>query len=391
MPDPVEITLGNITEVIVEVSSAIAISGGNGTGNGTTQYGNLTIGNVTTGNAGTNANASITGTAPNQILNLTIPRGDTGQTGATGSTGSTGATGPAGPANNLTISSVTTGNAGTSASVTISGTSPNQALSFTIPRGDVGATGATGSTGPQGPAGSAGSAGAAATITVGTTTTGAAGTSASVTNSGTSSAAVFNFTIPQGAAGATGATGAAGAAGPNTVTTSTTTTITGLIKGTGSVIAQAVAGTDYVTPGSLSAVATSGSATDLTTGTLANARLASSVLRNDQGVACNDQVISRFAGNTIAVTGSLTLSATHNGAVLVSTSATALNITVPTGLPTGFNCTIVQDGAGQVTVVASSTTINGRNGLKTAAQHAVIAIVPTTTANAYKVTGDTAV
>ena len=377
MPDPIEITLGNITEVVVEVGSAVVLTG-NGTGNGTTQYGNLTIGNVTTGNAGTNANASITGTAPNQILNLTIPRGDTGQTGATGSTGSTGATGPAGPANNLTISSVTTGNAGTSASVTISGTSPNQALSFTIPRGDVGATGSTGATGP---------AGTAASISIGTTTTGAAGTSASVTNSGTSSAAVFNFTIPQGAAGATGATGAAG---PNTVTTSTTTTITGLIKGTGSVIAQAVAGTDYVTPGSLSAVATSGSATDLTTGTLANARLASSVLRNDQAVACNDQVISRFAGNTIAVTGNLTLSATHNGAVLVSTSATALNITVPTGLPTGFNCTIVQDGAGQVTVVASSTTINGRNGLKTAAQHAVIAIVPTTTANAYKVTGDTA-
>lgn len=390
MPDPVEITLGNITEVVVEIATAIAISGGNGTGNGTTQYGNLTIGNVTTGNAGTNANASITGTAPNQILNLTIPRGDVG---AAGTAGATGPVGPAGPANNLTIASVTTGNAGTSASVTISGTSPNQALLFTIPRGDVGATGATGSTGPQGPAGSAGS---AATITVGTTTTGAAGTSASVTNSGTSSAAVFNFTIPQGAtgaqgpAGATGATGATGAAGPNTVTTSTTTTITGLIKGTGSVIAQAVAGTDYVTPGSLAAVATSGSATDLTTGTLANARLASSVLRNDQAVACNDQVISRFAGNTIAVTGNLTLSATHNGAVLVSTSATAINITVPTGLPTGFNCTIVQDGAGQVTVVASSTTINGRNGLKTAAQHAVIAIVPTTTANSYKVTGDTA-
>lgn len=391
MPDPVEITLGNITEVVVEVSSAITISGGNGTGGGTTQYGNLSIGTVTTGTAGSSANANITGTAPNQILNLTIPRGDTGQAGATGPTGptgSTGSTGPAGPANNLTIASVTTGNAGTSASVTISGTSPNQALSFTIPRGDVGATGPTGPTGPQGPAGSAGSAGAAATVTVGTTTTGAAGTSASVTNSGTSSAAVFNFTIPQGA---TGATGAAGAAGPNTVTTSTTTTITGLIKGTGSVIAQAVAGTDYVTPGSLAAVATSGSATDLTTGTLANARLASSVLRNDQAIACNDQTISRFAGNTIAVTGNLTLSATHNGAVLVSTSATALNITVPTGLPTGFNCTIVQDGAGQVTVVASSTTINGRNGLKTAAQHAVIAIVPTTTANAYKVTGDTAV
>ena len=46
-----------------------------------------------------------------------------------------------------------------------------------------------------------GVAGTAATIAVGTTTTGAAGTNASVTNSGTSSAAVFNFVIPQGVAG----------------------------------------------------------------------------------------------------------------------------------------------------------------------------------------------
>jgi hypothetical protein len=54
----------------------------------------------------------------------------------------------------------------------------------------------------------------APTVSVGTTTTGAAGTSASVTNSGTSSAAVLNFTIPQGAAGATGPTGPTGPQGP---------------------------------------------------------------------------------------------------------------------------------------------------------------------------------
>ncbi len=41
-------------------------------------------------------------------------------------------------------------------------------------------------------------------MTVGTTTTGAAGSSASVTNSGTASAAILNFTIPQGASGPTG-------------------------------------------------------------------------------------------------------------------------------------------------------------------------------------------
>ncbi|MDQ5914251.1 MAG: hypothetical protein QG584_133, partial [Pseudomonadota bacterium] len=45
---------------------------------------------------------------------------------------------------------------------------------------------------PDGPPGTA------ATITAGTTTTGKAGTSATATNSGTSSAAIFDFAIPRG-------------------------------------------------------------------------------------------------------------------------------------------------------------------------------------------------
>ena len=38
----------------------------------------LTIGTVTTGAPGTDAEATITGTAPNYVLNLTIPQGPTG-------------------------------------------------------------------------------------------------------------------------------------------------------------------------------------------------------------------------------------------------------------------------------------------------------------------------
>ena len=70
-----------------------------------------------------------------------------------------------------------------------------------------GPQGVTGPQGPKGDDGSDGSDGAAATIAVGSTTTGAAGTQASVSNSGTNSAAVFNFTIPQGAKGDKGDTG----------------------------------------------------------------------------------------------------------------------------------------------------------------------------------------
>ena len=62
-----------------------------------------------------------------------------------------------------------------------------------------------------GGAGPSGAAGAAAMVSVGSVTTGAAGTAAAVTNSGTASAAVLNFVIPQGVAGAAGSgTGAGG-------------------------------------------------------------------------------------------------------------------------------------------------------------------------------------
>lgn len=51
-------------------------------------------------------------------------------------------------------------------------------------------------------------------VTVGTTITGEAGTNASVTNSGTSTAPVLDFTIPRGATGATGERGPQGFQGP---------------------------------------------------------------------------------------------------------------------------------------------------------------------------------
>ena len=64
--------------------------------------------------------------------------------------------------------------------------------------------GATGATGPSG---------AAALVSVGTVTTAPAGSQASVTNSGTASAAVLNFTIPQGAPGVGSGGGGGGTSG----------------------------------------------------------------------------------------------------------------------------------------------------------------------------------
>jgi hypothetical protein len=66
--------------------------------------------------------------------------------GATGAAGTNGTNGSAGPANTLTIGTVSTGAAGSSASASVTGTSPNQTLNLTIPRGDTGATGTNNTT-----------------------------------------------------------------------------------------------------------------------------------------------------------------------------------------------------------------------------------------------------
>ena len=58
--------------------------------------------------------------------------------------------------------------------------------------------------GPKGDTGAQGDPGTAATVQVGTVSTGEAGSQASVTNAGNENAAVFNFTIPRGAQGVAG-------------------------------------------------------------------------------------------------------------------------------------------------------------------------------------------
>jgi hypothetical protein len=110
----------------------------------------LSIGTVTTGAAGSTATATVTGTSPTQTLNLTIPRGDTG---AAGTNGTNGAAGPAGPANSLAIGTVTTLTSGAAATASVTGTAPNQTLNIGIPMGPVGPTGTAGSNGQGVPSG----------------------------------------------------------------------------------------------------------------------------------------------------------------------------------------------------------------------------------------------
>jgi len=159
----------------------------------------------------TGATGAVGATGPQGAIGLTGavgavgPAGPTGAIGATGATGAQGAQGPP-----VTFkgswSSSTTYTIGDA--VFESGTSYIALVTNTAvdPAADVLASGGIWAVLAR--------AGSSATVNVGTTTTGASGTSAAVTNSGTSPAAVLNFTIPQGPAGPTGPAGAVGPTGP---------------------------------------------------------------------------------------------------------------------------------------------------------------------------------
>ncbi|WP_299489373.1 hypothetical protein [uncultured Gordonia sp.] len=171
----------------------------------------LTIGTVDEGAA----DASITGTAPTQVLNLTLPKGNPGD---------------AGPPNSLSIGTVSEG----AAAASITGTAPTQVLNLTLPKGNPGddgvdglsvtsGSGAPSGTPPEGTLyvdlatgdvhryeapwdvignikGPEGDTGPANSLTIGTVGEGAA--DASIT--GTAPTQTLNLTLPKGDKGDTG-------------------------------------------------------------------------------------------------------------------------------------------------------------------------------------------
>jgi len=119
----------------------------------------VSVGTITTGDAGTSASVTNAGTNSNVVLNFTIPKGAQGDSAT------------------IEVGTVTTVESSVGASVNNSGSTSAAVLDFNIPKG------------------------AGATVEIGTTTTIAAGSVASVTNVGTATNAVLNFSIPQGIAG----------------------------------------------------------------------------------------------------------------------------------------------------------------------------------------------
>lgn len=184
----------------------------------------ISIGTVSALDPGDTPTVTNVGSSTSVVLDIGLPAGAKGDTGDTGPQGPAGADGSGGGGGaTVAIGTTTTGAAGSSAIVTNTGTTSAAIFNFTIPRGATGAAGSTGATGATGSSGAAGakgdtgavgSAGPSGTITIGTVTTGLPGSSATVVNTGSSTAAVLNFTIPQGATGATGSGGGGGTGGP---------------------------------------------------------------------------------------------------------------------------------------------------------------------------------
>ena len=103
----------------------------------------------------------------------------------------------------------------------------------------------------------------------------------------------------------------------------------------------------------------------------------------------NDNALTGYGADLQTESGtSKTLAAGDNGTIIVCSSNSAVTITVPSSLPTGFNCMIIQNGIGQVSLSPSSTTLNNRNGSKTAGQYAILTLVHLGS-NVFVVSGDT--
>lgn len=103
----------------------------------------LDIGTV---ESGSSPDAEITGSAPSQTLNLTLERGPKGDDGPRGPKGDTGDQGEPGQASHLSIGTVDTG----PSSASITGSPPNQTLNLTLERGPQGDEGPKGEQGPKG-------------------------------------------------------------------------------------------------------------------------------------------------------------------------------------------------------------------------------------------------
>jgi len=235
-----------------------------------------------------------------------------------------------GTAGQVAVGTTSTLSAGSSATVANSGTPYNAILNFGIPQGIQGIQGPTGNTGPQGPTGSTGT---AATVAVGTTTTLSSGSSATVANSGTSSAAVFNFGIPQGLQGIPGSAASIAVGTTTTLSPSSSATVSNSGSSSAAIfnfgIPQGTAGTAAtIAVGTTTTLAPGSSATVTNSGTSGSATFNFGIPQGTAGTAATIAV-----GTTTTTAPGTSATVTNSG----TSGAAVFNFSIPqgAGVPSG--------------------------------------------------------
>ena len=161
----------------------------------------IAVGTTTTGEAGTNAEVTMSKSGTTYTFNFVIPKGAKGDTGAAGTNGAKGDKGDKGEKGDpFTYADFTSEQL-----AALKGAKGDKG-----DKGDTGADGVAGAKGDKGDRGEKGADGVTPTFTIGTITTGAAGSTATVTITGTAPNYVLNFTIPKGDKGDAGAAGSGG-------------------------------------------------------------------------------------------------------------------------------------------------------------------------------------
>jgi hypothetical protein len=272
--------------------------------------------------------------------------------------------GPEGLAATVTVGTVTAGTAGGTPTVTNSGSSSAAVLNFSLVPGNTGPTGATGATGSTGPQGNTG------TFAIGTTTSVTNSGTASVTNVGSSTAGTFDFVLRDGPTGPQGAQGIQGPTGP-----------TGPTGATGPQGATGTAAT--VTVGTIGFVDYPGPGTVTNSGTSGSAVLDFVLVRGPQG-AIGDLTAAaplRYVGSEFGLnvgtgleTAGTTLAVTYGtvAAALGTTTAGTVNRAarqdhvhaLPTAADIGAVGNALVDAAGDLIVGSADNTV-GRLALGT--------------------------
>ena len=102
--------------------------------------------------------------------------------------------------------------------------------------------------------------------------------------------------------------------------------------------------------------------------TAAGATFAGAVVADAYRITSN--AINAQVGTTYSLLDS------DNGKIVTMDNASPITLTVPSGLPVGFNTTVIQLGAGAVGIISSGTTLNSFEGkLNMAGQHAAVSII----------------